>query len=105
MKSKPASPSRNSLEKGGFQTPNEDNIMTRKPIRIRRQRIPVLQSGYCAICNLPYNSIEDHVQSKKHQKLIGEDANYIALNGYIHSDVGIESLLSLTGIDAIGQKR
>lgn len=79
--------------------------MTRKPIRIRRQRIPVLQSGYCAICNLPYNSIEDHVQSKKHLKLIGEDANYIALNGYIHSDVGIESLLSLTGIDAIGQKR
>ncbi|XP_050304605.1 protein chiffon isoform X3 [Anthonomus grandis grandis] len=85
-----------------FLAPNEDNIMTRKPIRIRRQRIPVLQSGYCAICNLPYNSIDDHVQSKKHQKLIGEDASYIALNGYIQAGVGIESILSLTGIDAIG---
>lgn len=83
-------------------SPNEDSIMTRKPIRTRRPRIPLIQSGYCAICNLPYNNVEDHVQSKKHQKLIGVDANYIALNGYIHSDVGIESLLSLTGIDAIG---
>ncbi|KAL1494827.1 hypothetical protein ABEB36_010355 [Hypothenemus hampei] len=92
----------NPSENGNRRSPNEDNIMTRKPIRIRRPRIPILQSGYCAICNLPYNSVEDHVQSKKHQKLIGEDANYIALNGYIHADVGIESLLSLTGIDAIG---
>ncbi|CAH1122835.1 unnamed protein product [Ceutorhynchus assimilis] len=83
-------------------TENDESIMTRKPIRIRRQRIPILQSGYCAICNLPYNSIEDHIQSKKHQKLIGEDANYIALNSAINGDVGIESLLSLTGIDAIG---
>ncbi|XP_019766626.2 protein chiffon isoform X1 [Dendroctonus ponderosae] len=88
-------------ENGSFLSPDEDSIMTRKPIRIRRPRIPILQSGYCAICNLPYNSLEDHVQSKKHQKLIGEDTNYIALNGYIHADVGIESLLSLTGIDAI----
>ncbi|XP_060529182.1 protein chiffon isoform X2 [Cylas formicarius] len=79
----------------------DDHNMTRKT-RARRPRIQVLQSGYCAICNLPYNSVEDHIQSKKHQKLIGEDANYIALNGYIHSDVGLESLLSLTGIDAIG---
>ncbi|XP_066157134.1 uncharacterized protein [Euwallacea fornicatus] len=101
VKRNKASSAKNSLNKGGLQPPNEDNIMTRKPIRTRRPRIPILQSGYCAICNLPYNNIEDHVQSKKHQKLIGEDANYIALNGYIQ-DVGIESLLSLTGIDAIG---
>ncbi|XP_076266151.1 uncharacterized protein LOC143199906 isoform X4 [Rhynchophorus ferrugineus] len=90
------------LDDSTFTTPNDCSTMTRKPIRTRRPRIPIIQSGYCAICNLPYNSVEDHVQSKKHQKLIGEDANFIALNGYIHSDVGIESLLGLTGIEAIG---
>lgn len=90
------------LEDSSLLSPNDSGTMTRKPIRTRRPRIPILQSGYCAICSLPYNSIEDHIQSKKHLKLIGEDANYIALNGYIHSDVGIQSLLSLTGIEAIG---
>lgn len=62
---------------------DDDNRMTRKT-RTRRPRITVIQSGYCAVCNLPYNNVEDHIQSKKHQKLIGEDANYIALNGSLN---------------------
>lgn len=60
---------------------------------------------YCAVCNVPYNSVEDHIQSKKHQKLIGEDANYIALNGSLNSYLHTNSIpfLNLNGIDAIGK--
>lgn len=81
----------------------EEHIMTRKT-RTRRPRISALQSGYCAVCNVPYNSVEDHIQSKKHQKLIGEDANYIALNGSLNGYLQTNSIpfLNLNGIDAIG---
>lgn len=82
----------------------DDNIMTRKT-RTRRPRITVIQSGYCAVCNLPYNNVEDHIQSKKHQKLIGEDANYIALNGSLNGFLQTNNIpfLNLNGIDAIGK--
>lgn len=81
-----------------------DNTMTRKT-RTRRPRITVIQSGYCAVCNLPYNNVEDHIQSKKHQKLIGEDANYIALNGSLNGFLETNNIpfLNLNGIDAIGK--
>ncbi|XP_057667480.1 uncharacterized protein LOC130900705 isoform X1 [Diorhabda carinulata] len=81
----------------------EEHIMTRKT-RTRRPRISALQSGYCAVCNIPYNSVEDHIQSKKHQKLIGEDANYIALNGSLNGYLQTNTIpfLNLNGIDAIG---
>lgn len=82
----------------------DDNTMTRKT-RTRRPRITVIQSGYCAVCNLPYNSVEDHIQSKKHLKLIGEDANYIALNGSLNGFLQTSNIpfLNLNGIDAIGK--
>lgn len=82
----------------------DDNTMTRKT-RTRRPRITVIQSGYCAVCNLPYNNVEDHIQSKKHQKLIGEDANYIALNGSLNGFLQTSNIpfLNLNGIDAIGK--
>ncbi|XP_072387406.1 uncharacterized protein [Diabrotica undecimpunctata] len=81
----------------------DEHIMTRKT-RTRRPRISALQSGYCAVCNVPYNNVEDHIQSKKHQKLIGEDANYIALNGSLNGFLQNNSIpfLNLNGIDAIG---
>lgn len=82
-------------------TNTDDNTMTRKT-RTRRPRITVIQSGYCAVCNLPYNNVEDHIQSKKHQKLIGEDANYIALNGSLNGFLHTQ-FLNLNGIDAIGK--
>ncbi|CAG9817369.1 unnamed protein product [Phaedon cochleariae] len=83
------------------QPPVDD--MTRRT-RTRRPRIPALQSGYCAVCNVPYNSVQDHIQSKKHQKLIGEDANYIALNGSLNGFLQNDSIpfLNLNGVDAIG---
>ncbi|KAJ8936998.1 hypothetical protein NQ314_012080 [Rhamnusium bicolor] len=82
---------------------SDERIMTRKT-RTRRPRIPALQSGYCAVCNIPYNNVEDHIQSKKHLKLIGEDANYIALNGSLNGFLHTSSIpfLNLNGIDAIG---
>ncbi|KAJ8954738.1 hypothetical protein NQ318_011433, partial [Aromia moschata] len=82
---------------------SEERNMTRKT-RTRRPRIPAIQSGYCAVCSLPYNSVEDHIQSKKHLKLIGEDANYIALNGSLNGFLHTNSIpfLNLNGIDAIG---
>lgn len=82
----------------------DDNTMTRKT-RTRRPRITVIQSGYCAVCNLPYNNVEDHILSKKHQKLIGEDANYIALNGSLNGFLQTSNIpfLNLNGIDAIGK--
>lgn len=82
----------------------DDSTMTRKT-RTRRPRITVIQSGYCAVCNLPYNNVEDHIQSKKHQKLIGEDANYIALNGSLNGFLQTNNIpfLNLNGIDAIGK--
>lgn len=83
---------------------SNDHIMTRKT-RTRTPRIPTIQSGYCAVCNLPYNNVEEHIQSKKHQKLIGEDANYIALNGSLNGFLHTNSIpfLNLNGIDAIGK--
>lgn len=85
-------------------TNTDDKTMTRKT-RTRRPRITVIQSGYCAVCNLPYNNVEDHIQSKKHQKLIGEDANYIALNGSLNGFLETNNIpfLNLNGIDAIGK--
>lgn len=49
--------------------------------------------------------MEDHIQSKKHQKLIGEDANYIALNGSLNGFLQTDNIpfLNLNGIDAIGR--
>ncbi|CAG9865088.1 unnamed protein product [Phyllotreta striolata] len=81
----------------------EEQTMTRKT-RTRRPRISTLQSGYCAVCNVPYNNVEDHIQSKKHQKLIGEDANFIALNGSLKGFLQTNTIpfLNLNGIDAIG---
>nr|CAH7725206.1 unnamed protein product [Callosobruchus chinensis] len=81
----------------------EECVMTRQT-RNRKPRIPVLQSGYCAVCGVPYNSVEDHIQSRKHQKLIGEDANYIALNGSLNGFLHTNTIpfLNLNGIDAIG---
>lgn len=92
-----------SKEDGLCNNSNSDNIMTRKT-RTRRPRITVIQSGYCAVCNLPYNNVEDHIQSKKHLKLIGEDANYIALNGSLNGFLQTNNIpfLNLNGIDAIG---
>lgn len=83
---------------------NFDTTMTRKT-RTRRPRITVIQSGYCAVCSIPYNNVEDHIQSKKHQKLIGEDANYIALNGSLNGFLQTSNIpfLNLNGIDAIGK--
>ncbi|XP_018563312.1 uncharacterized protein LOC108905031 isoform X2 [Anoplophora glabripennis] len=82
---------------------SDERNMTRKT-RTRRPRIPAIQSGYCAVCNIPYNNVEDHIQSKKHLKLIGEDANYIALNGSLNGFLQTSSIpfLNLNGIDAIG---
>jgi hypothetical protein len=72
---------------------NERN-MTRKT-RSRRPRIhSVFQSGYCAICHAPYSSLEDHIQSKRHLKLIGEDGGFISIKGF-------HSFLALDGIDSI----
>ncbi|XP_044753298.1 uncharacterized protein LOC123312842 isoform X2 [Coccinella septempunctata] len=72
--------------------------MTRKP-RTRQTRIhAALQSGYCAICHLPYNSLDDHIQSKKHLKLIGEDANYISINGFIDQN-SLEPFLNLNDVN------
>ncbi|KAL3268382.1 hypothetical protein HHI36_007498 [Cryptolaemus montrouzieri] len=74
--------------------------MSRKT-RTRQTRIhAALQSGYCAICHLPYNSLDDHIQSKKHLKLIGEDANYISINGFIDQN-SLEPFLNLNGIESI----
>lgn len=83
---------------------SDERNMTRKT-RTRRPRIPAIQSGYCAVCNIPYNNVEDHIQSKKHLKLIGEDANYIALNGSLNGFLQTNSIpfLNLNGIDAIGE--
>lgn len=76
--------------------------MTRKT-RTRQTRIhAALQSGYCAICHIPYNSLDDHIQSKKHLKLIGEDANYISINGFIDQN-SLEPFLNLNGIESIGE--
>ncbi|KAJ8918822.1 hypothetical protein NQ315_011108 [Exocentrus adspersus] len=82
---------------------SDERNMTRKT-RTRRPRIPAIQSGYCAVCNLPYNSVEEHIQSKKHLKLIGEDANYIALNGSLNGYLQTSTIpfLNLNGIEAIG---
>ncbi|KAK9890616.1 hypothetical protein WA026_011979 [Henosepilachna vigintioctopunctata] len=74
--------------------------MSRKT-RTRQTRIhAALQSGYCAICHLPYNSLDDHIQSKKHLKLIGEDANYISINGFIDQN-SLDPFLNLNGIESI----
>nr|CAI5854825.1 unnamed protein product [Callosobruchus analis] len=63
-----------------------------------------VMTRYCAVCGVPYNSVEDHIQSRKHQKLIGEDANYIALNGSLNGFLHTNTIpfLNLNGIDAIG---
>ncbi|XP_044260779.1 uncharacterized protein LOC123008823 [Tribolium madens] len=72
---------------------NERN-MTRKT-RTRRPRIhSIFESGYCAVCHTPYSSLEDHIQSKRHLKLIGDDGNFISIKGF-------DSFLALDGIDAI----
>ncbi|KAJ3643845.1 hypothetical protein Zmor_026530 [Zophobas morio] len=72
---------------------NERN-MTRKT-RSRRPRIhSVFQSGYCAVCHAPYASLEDHIQSKRHLKLIGDDGSFISIKGF-------DSFLALDGIDSI----
>ncbi|XP_045474056.1 uncharacterized protein LOC123680285 isoform X2 [Harmonia axyridis] len=72
--------------------------MTRKT-RTRQTRIhAALQSGYCAICHIPYNSLDDHIQSKKHLKLIGEDANYISINGFIDQN-SLEPYLNLNDVN------
>ena len=76
---------------------NERN-MTRKT-RSRRPRIhSVFQSGYCAVCHAPYASLEDHIQSKRHLKLIGDDGSFISIKGF-------DSFLALDGIDSIGEWR
>nr|XP_023027689.1 protein chiffon [Leptinotarsa decemlineata] len=95
--------SKSNLKNDDVSEAADDQIMTRKT-RTRRPRIPALQSGYCAVCNLPYNNVEDHIQSKKHQKLIGGDANYIALNGSLNGFLENNSIpfLNLNGVDAIG---
>ncbi|EFA09843.2 uncharacterized protein LOC103314234 [Tribolium castaneum] len=72
---------------------NERN-MTRKT-RTRRPRIhSIFESGYCAVCHTPYNSLEEHIQSKRHLKLIGDDGNFISIKGF-------DTFLALDGIDAI----
>lgn len=81
-----------------------EHIMTRKT-RTRRPRIHLIQSGYCAVCHIPYNNVEEHIQSKRHQKLIGDDENYISINGFnLHHDSNIDSYLNLNGIDSIGTR-
>ncbi|CAH0555931.1 unnamed protein product [Brassicogethes aeneus] len=68
--------------------------MTRKT-RTRRPRIQSLQSGYCEICHQPYNNLEEHIHSKRHQKLIGDDGAYIAVNGFLSPHSNIETFLNL----------
>ncbi|KAJ8980010.1 hypothetical protein NQ317_016673 [Molorchus minor] len=82
----------------------ENRRTLRTTLRQGGHWIPAIQSGYCAVCSVPYNNVEDHIQSKKHLKLIGEDANYIALNGSLNGFFHTNSIpyLNLNGIDAIG---
>lgn len=83
-----------------------EHIMTRKT-RTRRPRIHLIQSGYCAVCHIPYNNVEEHIQSKRHQKLIGDDENYISINGFnLHHDTNnIDSYLNLNAIETINPGR
>ncbi|RZC40337.1 uncharacterized protein BDFB_002486 [Asbolus verrucosus] len=72
---------------------NERN-MTRKT-RSRQPRIhSVFQSGYCELCHIQYSSLEDHIQSKRHLKLIEEDGSFISIKGF-------DSFLALDGVDSL----
>lgn len=82
-------------EKAFFIRSSDERNMTRKT---RSQRIhTAFQSGYCAVCHIHYTNLEEHLQSKSHNKLTEDDDDIISLKSF-------HSLLALDAIDALDGK-
>lgn len=52
---------------------NEHKMTRKHRSRNRRFTANIFQSGYCAGCHIPYINLEEHIHSKRHLKLIGDD--------------------------------